>query len=172
MRVLLRGVPVGDGWDAGSVGAERRAGMSRAPGEWLTVREAARRYGISTAAVRRAIYDGRIASDRNECGVTIVQGWRAAELWERFVFQREGLRRCEGCLEVKPLEEFPRIRQYRRHLCLLCYRKKANRLMTKWLRSKRGTAWVNAWLEARGGKAAYLRMLRLRRRLKRIGVGR
>lgn len=33
MRVLLRVVPVGDGWDAGSVGAERRAGMSYK--EWI-----------------------------------------------------------------------------------------------------------------------------------------
>jgi len=145
--------------------------MQRAPGEWLTVREAAGRFGISTAAVRRAIYEGRIPCEHNERGVTIIQAWRAAELWERFAFQRENLRRCEHCLEVKPLEKFARIRQYRRHLCLMCYRVKARRLMNKWRNTKRGREWFGNWHDQRGGRAVYLRMLRLRRRLKERGVG-
>jgi excisionase family DNA binding protein len=139
--------------------------MTRAPGEWLTVREAARRFGISGAAVRRAICEGRIPSERDQRGVTIIQAWRAAELWERFVFQREGLRRCEVCLEVKPLEEFSRIRQYRRHLCLICHRKKARRLMTKWLNTKRGRELVDEWYVRRGGRTAYHKARRLARRL-------
>jgi hypothetical protein len=141
--------------------------VSRAPGEWLTQDEAAARYGITVAAVRRAIRTGRLPMEVDEQGRRIVQGWRAAELWENVALKRQGLRRCVKCQEIQPLEDFAVGRPgVRRKVCRGCWRPMAARLQKRWRKSASGRMWMKAWYGKRGGQWAYRRRGMMARRLK------
>lgn len=139
----------------------------RAPGEWLTLAEAAARFGIRIETVRRAIREGRLPVEMDEQGRRIVQAWRAAELWENVTLKRQGLRRCVKCQEIQPLEDFAVGRPgVRRRVCRKCWRPTAARWQKQWRKSATGRVKVKAWYGKWGGAAAYRRRGMMARRLK------
>lgn len=165
MRILLFALPVGDGWNAGTVGAERRAGMSRAPGEWLTIEQVMARYGIDRSTINKAIRNGRIEVI-NDGGRRWVMGWKAAELWEYRTLEAEGLRRCVECLEVKAIEAFAFGRpEHRRRTCRECWRPIAAREMDRYRKRPAVKRRIAEWYAERGGVAVYNKTGRMRRRI-------
>lgn len=142
--------------------------MQRAPGEWLTIQQVARRFGIDRATINKAIKNGRIEAIK-EGRRRWVMAWKAAELWEYRLLAAQGLRRCVECLEVKAIEDFPIGRpECRRRTCRDCWRPIAARAMGKYRQRAAVQRRQKAWYAARGGCAAYHKARRLARKLAQV----
>jgi hypothetical protein len=127
------------------------------PGEWISIRECAARFGIVPATVQTAIRTGKLPMVNNGRGKRWVLAWKAAELWENMALKQRGERRCRKCQEIKRLEDFPKSGKPagRKSICKICFRPIAARRQKKFRDSKSGSEWYAAWYAEKGGRGIY-----------------